>query len=439
MNGDGFDDVIIGAFGAEPGGVFREGESYVLFGKAGGFGPNLELSSIDGSNGFVINGIDWDDLSGFSVSCAGDVNGDGFDDVIIGAFGADPGGNDLAGESYVIFGGNFTGGAETQVGDETDNTLTGTASDDVLINAQGSDTLVGAGGADVLRGGEGDDVLAISDLNFRRIVGGNGMDTLRLDGSGITLDLTTIADNRITGVELIDIRGSSPNTMILDQQEVLNLSNESNTLMVLASADDTVNIGSGWTLDGLLSVGGTLFSVYRQGAATLMVAGKLQLSDLLTGDGRVGFVISGINIYDGSGDSVSSAGDVNGDGFDDLIVGAPFANSATGESYVVFGNATGFGANLELSSLNGSNGFTITGIDSYDQSGRSVSGTGDLNGDGFDDLIIGAYAAEPGNNNTRPGESYVLFGKANGFSTNLALSSLNGEQRPSHQRRRLRR
>ncbi|MBE9037623.1 cadherin-like domain-containing protein [aff. Roholtiella sp. LEGE 12411] len=64
----------------------------------------LNLSDLNGSNGFVINGINRDDLSGFSVSNAGDINGDGFDDLIIGAYRASPNGQDSAGSSYVVFG-----------------------------------------------------------------------------------------------------------------------------------------------------------------------------------------------------------------------------------------------------------------------------------------------------------------------------------------------
>ena len=64
----------------------------------------IDLSTLDGSNGFRLDGIDADDLSGSPVSGAGDVNGDGFDDIIIGAIGAAPGGDAFAGESYVVFG-----------------------------------------------------------------------------------------------------------------------------------------------------------------------------------------------------------------------------------------------------------------------------------------------------------------------------------------------
>ena len=102
MNGDGFDDILIGARDADPNG--NAGESYIVFGKAGGFDGSFDLSSLDGSNGFALNGIERFDLSGRSVSSAGDVNGDGFDDILIGAFTADPNGNREAGESYVVFG-----------------------------------------------------------------------------------------------------------------------------------------------------------------------------------------------------------------------------------------------------------------------------------------------------------------------------------------------
>ena len=74
------------------------------------FPPVFPLASLypggggDGSSGFVLSGIDEDDRSGWSVSAAGDVNGDGIDDFIIGAIGADPGGDSYAGESYVVFG-----------------------------------------------------------------------------------------------------------------------------------------------------------------------------------------------------------------------------------------------------------------------------------------------------------------------------------------------
>ena len=126
---------------------------------------------------------------------------------------------------------------------------------------------------------------------------------------------------------------------------------------------------------------------------------ELGLSDL---NGTDGCSVDGIDADDFSGASVSSAGDVNGDGIDDLIVGARGADTYTGESYVVHGSDTRSGAALDLSDLNGTNGFTINGIEVGDNSGRSVSSAGDVNGDGIDDLIIGADSA-----NSAAGESLL--------------------------------
>ena len=137
----------------------------------------------------------------------------------------------------------------------------------------------------------------------------------------------------------------------------------------------------------------------------------LELSDL---NGQNGFSLNGVAADDFSGRSVSGAGDVNGDGIDDLIIGArgadPNGNSDAGSSYVVFGSDSGLPNPFDLSAINGLNGFTINGVAAFDHSGISVSSAGDVNGDGIDDLIIGAYLADPNGNNSA-GSSYVVFGR----------------------------
>src|SRR5215471_17347659 len=167
---------------------------------------------------------------------------------------------------------------------------------------------------------------------------------------------------------------------------------------------------------------GTAYVVF--GKATGFPA-DLNLSGL---NGSNGFQINPPNTVDLFGASVSSAGDINGDGFDDLIIGAPgfyYYGGPPGTAFVVFGKASGFGAVLDLSGLNGTNGFKINPEQGSDYCGWSVASGGDINGDGFTDVIVSA-PSHFSNGKPYSGAAYVLFGKASGFAPSFDLASVNG-------------
>jgi hypothetical protein len=281
VNGDGFADLIVGAPNAEgAGGADSEGESYVIYGKASWAGTaSLDLATLDGTNGFRLVGIDADDRSGFSVSSAEDVNGDGFADLIIGApLAESTSGAASEGESYVIFGGNFNG-AVTHLGTPGNDTLTGSAAAESFVGGTGNDLLIANGGADAFQGGAGDDVVRLPSLDFHVADGGNGSDTLELEGAGLHLDLTALADSRTRSIERIDIGGTGSNTLTLGVLDVLNLSDESNELLVLGEVGDVVNRGAGWTTaasggsngNGTSTIDGQIYQIFTAGQATLLI------------------------------------------------------------------------------------------------------------------------------------------------------------------------
>ena len=330
----------------------------------------------------------------------------------------------------MVFGGAF-GASDSPV------TTTGTAAAEILIGGLGADTLTGGGGADVIRSGAGNDILSVSDVSFARIDGGSGTDTLALDGSGLTLDLTDrIKAAKIDGIERIDLTGSGNNTLTLDQLAVFNETPASgggtHILTVEGNTGDGVTFTEAqWANAGTFAEAGGTFDRYVFGNAEVRVEQGVKVNfpsvfDLTFLTSRHGFIIQGDALGDYAGISVSSAADINGDGFDDIVVGASLGDDGgadAGAAYVVFGSGSGFGTDvggrqvIDLTALSAAQGFIIQGDAANDQAGFSVSLAGDVNGDGFDDLIVGARQGHDGG--SFAGEAYVVFGSASGFGTTV--------------------
>jgi hypothetical protein len=313
VNGDGLADLIVGAWASDPTSGTNAGRSYVVFGQTSGTPINLSAIAA-GTGGFVINGQCANDRSGFSVASAGDVNGDGLADLIVGAYLSDPASGTDAGRSYVIFGsttGAFSQTAVDQLGTSADNTLVSGANADVIVAGAGNDTITGGGGADVLYGGAGNDVfilnasniaslaLGVTDGQLARIDGGGGLDTIRLDGGGISFNLTSITNqgastpssaSRIESIERIDLTGSGNNTLTLTDKDVMDMAgmnlinsvtktalgwtngtytlpaNEArHQLIVDGNAGDAVTLTgtASWTVAGTVTQGGVTYTVYN--------------------------------------------------------------------------------------------------------------------------------------------------------------------------------
>lgn len=337
VNGDGIADLIVASPNGDPGGSNR-GEVSIMFGRTTSLaGSTIPLNTL-GSEGVTINGINNGDRIGSSVYSAGDVNGDGYDDVIIGAqFAEDAGTN--RGEAYVVFGSASIGGTTINLSS---------------LGTQGF----------IIHGTTNNDRLGFS-VKTAGDINGDGYDDV------------------IIGAPLADPNGNS-------------------------SGQTYVVLGSAVGLAGL----------------------DIDASSILS----YGFRLNGVSGGDRAGQSVSSAGDVNADGYDDIIIGAPYEDpggSNRGQSYIVYGKESGWlGSTIELSSLDGTNGYKIDGINNNDRSGFSVSNLGDVNGDGFDDVVIGAYLADPNGGNS--GQSYVVYGFAKditqyGTTGNETLTGTTGD------------
>jgi len=335
-------------------------------------------------------------------------------------------------------------------GNALDNVITGSGGNDTLFGFAGADHVIGGSGNDILFGeGEGSENGAVSLSDVSKGVGGVLIvgEQPTAGNSGAGSSLAGLGDVNGDGHADIAIGASGAVYVLfgpLGADWQLSLSDAaagvggykivgsgSESLWPLASAGDVNGDGRSDLLIGnyLDSEGGGAYA-----GAAYVVFGKadgaqVDLAQVAAGNG--GFKIvgeyssdlygNGHNFGDWAGYALSAAGDLNADGMDDVLIGAPRNDEAdyqAGAAYVVWGKADGAKVNLD-DVAHGVGGYKIIGENGNhldngsgggDNAGQSVAGVGDVNGDGIADLLVGA-----------PGQtaSYLVFGKTDGTLVNL--------------------
>lgn len=418
-----------------------------------------DLDTLDTASGIIFTGTRADDYSGLTITGAGDVNADGYDDLLLGLYWGTEA-ETFEAEAFIVFGTSRSPGTVdlAALTEATGVTITGLAA--TQIDGEwlaGGDNRGDVGQSSILIG-------AAPDFGAYLVYGFWGMDSsidVTTDLTGIPGKLLTgFADSGDTGQRIVALGGDLNGDNLTDFLFGAPSEDPSRAYVVFSPADfesPTVDVSAldgtnGLTIEGIGASDATGYSLESAGdvngdgrpdlilgafaadpagradaGAAYVIFGQRRWDatlDLTTLDGSNGFRIAGLAAGDRLGVNVASAGDLNGDGFDDVVVSAPGADGGRGEVYVIFGKAGGFDATLDLSTLDGSNGFRIDGAELGDNLGLSVAGIGDFDGDGIDDLAIGSKAGPDGS-------AYVVLGQGTFGVGSIQLADLAGADRDS--------
>ena len=435
VNRDGIDDLVIGTPDANSNMGTNNGASYLIFGKSGRAGF-LDLNSLAQIDGRPFEGYLSNDHFGSAVS-GGDLNGDGHDDLLLSAPSLDGFERTNNGAVQIVYGYDAIDGfdnidnGEWVVGTNGDeiynsvnstNALNAVASTFFMDGRDGNDEINSMAQVKAIWGGRGNDTIRIDSGSFVLIDGGEGKDTLKLAGGAATFDFAIFGNGRLQNIEEIEI--SIGNTLEIDADLIRSLQKSENEGFTISGFSGSLSVmdTGGWSFGYNEGAGSDLVKHFYKDGAHLKVKGLITSSGLPPespilnmDDSQIHF--NGATAGDLAGSSISSIGDVNNDGFDDFVIGAPeagvAANAQAGRAYLVFGRENVDSKDLMTLHSAGTNAnefLRIVGFAADDRAGFAVSGLGDVNGDGFDDFAIGAIHADPGVARPDSGKTYVVYG-----------------------------